>query len=115
MQGKEKRMIKWFSSALIMGLILFFGFFQAKELIAGPKIEISRPIDGETIDNSLTKIEGRAENIAEIRLNGRKIFVNENGEFEELVLLSYGYNTVTLEVIDKFKRKARRDLKLVLK
>jgi hypothetical protein len=115
MQTRERKIVKWVISITITLVVISFGLFQSKNLIAGPKIEIISPINGRTAEESLTKIRGKAKNISEIKLNGRNIFVDEKGIFEEKVLLSYGYNSIIIEAKDRFNRTTKKELQLVLK
>jgi len=115
MQSKKRKILDIILSSLIVLVIIYFSFFQSKNLIAGPKITVDRPLNGATAESALTQVTGKAENVSEIKLNGRNIFVDEEGYFDEEVLLSYGYNTIFIEVKDRFNRKIIKELELVLK
>jgi len=115
MQSKERKIIGIIAFTLVILFIASFTLFQSRNLIAGPQIVINYPQNGETVENSLTEILGNAQNISEIKLNGRNIFVNEEGDFKENVLLSYGYNLIVFEIKDRFNRKEIKKLELILK
>ena len=115
MQSKERRIIKGIVFGLVILVVVLFSIFQSKNLIAGPRIEIISPLNGQTVEESLVKVTGKTKNISEIKLSGKNIFVDENGLFEEKVLLSYGYNVVIIEARDRFNRKTKEELQLVLK
>jgi hypothetical protein len=115
MQNRERKIIKFVSLGIVVAIFVLFSLYQSRNIILGPKVTITKPQDGETMNESLTMIVGDTRNISEIKLNGRNIFVNEKGEFEEKILLSYGYNTVTLEAKDRFNRTTLKKLELVLK
>lgn len=109
---------KVFESALIaLSAIIIFGyaFYQARNIISGPIIKIQNPKNGETLERSLVNIEGTAENISHISMNDRQIFTNEQGEFSEKLLLSYGYNIITIRVKDRFGRQTEEILELIYK
>jgi hypothetical protein len=63
----------------------------------------------------LIEIQGRARNIAYINLNGTQMFTDKNGYFDEKLLLSPGYNVVTLDATDKFGKKTEKKMELILK
>jgi hypothetical protein len=115
MQSKEKKILKNILFGLIIFIVVSFSVFQSKNLITGPKIKVVSPINGQIAEESLIKVTGITKNISEIKLNGRNIFVDEKGVFNERVLLSYGYNTITLEGKDRFNREIKEELELVLK
>ena len=115
MQNRERKIFKIIIYSALILTVLFFAIFQSKNLIAGPKIIMDEPLNGKIYQESLVKISGKASNVSEIKLNGRNIFIDEEGLFEEEVLLSYGYNMIILEAKDRFDRKTKKELKLVFK
>ncbi len=107
-------------TTLVAGLILFlcagiYGIFQARELIVGPRIVVESPRNGATVDRSLVVIAGHAKNISAISLNGRTIFVDNNGRFSEQLLLADGYNIITVEAKSRFGKETKETLELVYK
>ena len=89
-----------------MGLALFFvviigyGIYEGKGLLLGPNIDISSQVS--TSHDPFVKIEGRAERIASLSMNGKDIPVTENGNFSEPFLLASGDNRILLEAKDKY-------------
>ena len=112
---KVKQLIKLWVALGVIALIVGYGAFQAKNLVGGPKIAITSPMTGATTTESMVNITGFAHNISFLTLNGDKIFTNESGAFSEKVLLSYGYNIMTLEAKDRFGRTAQKTLQLIYK
>jgi capsule polysaccharide export protein KpsE/RkpR len=96
-------------------LIFGYALFQARNIILGPVIEIRSPQNGASLDNSLVEIKGKAKNISRISMNGNQIFTDNEGMFSEKLLLSYGYNIITIKVQDRFNRELERKLELIYK
>ena len=48
-------------------------------------------------------------------MNDRKIFIDQQGNFKEKILLSYGYNIITMKANDKFGRNTKKKLELIYK
>lgn len=96
---------------------VLFGYaaFRAKDLVLGPRLEIASPSSGAVIDESLVEIQGEAKNISFLTLNGNKIFTDEEGFFKEKLLLSYGYNVITVAAKDRFGRVNTKTIQLVYK
>lgn len=90
-------------------------YFQAEDLIRGPILTVTVPENGTSVNNSLVEVEGRARNISRISMNDRQIFIDEEGVFKEKLLLSYGYNIITVSAEDKFGREIERKLHLIYK
>mgnify|MGYP000179512293 CR=1 FL=1 len=105
----------------IVGIILFvvaifgYAFFQARNIITGPTIKISSPENGSSLEESLVGIKGVAKNISRISMNGSQIFTDDKGIFSEKLLLSYGYNIITIKAKDRFGRDTKETLELIYK
>lgn len=92
--------------------VLFAGYvlFQARYLVLGPQVWINSPENGEVVSEEAVTVSGGARNIAWIELNGRQIFTNENGAWEEKLLVSDGLSIMTLLVRDRFGRESEEDV-----
>ena len=101
-----------FGLILVLG-ILSYGLFEARFLIEGPGISIEVPTNGETASSSLIEIAGVAKNISSLSLNDQAMFVDEEGHFSEHILLSYGYNVVSVKAKDRFGRERARVLEIM--
>lgn len=105
-------------SAIIGALALFialYGLFASKDLLLGPKLVVLSPKTGQTMTDSFVEVKGSAKRIAKIYLNGRQIFTDDAGNWDESLLLSYGYNIITVSAEDRFGRTVIKKLELVLK
>lgn len=115
MKGNNVSKLK-FGSLIILGtIILLYSLFQGWKIIAGPIIDIYNPQNGITYSESLIQVEGRARNIAFIKLNDKQIFTDKNGYFSEKLLLSPGYNIIKLDAQDKFKNSTEKRIEVILK
>lgn len=103
--------------SFIFFMVIIFGYalFQARNIISGPVIKIHAPVNGASVEHSLINIEGTAKNISRISMNDRQIFTDEEGEFNEKLLLSYGYNIITIKAKDRFGRDTEKTLELIYK
>lgn len=95
-------------------VILSYSAFQARKIIEGPEISLTSPLSGIQTD-PLVNIVGRASNIKEIKLNGNAIFIDEQGNFNEKMVLSSGYNFIEIEAWDKFNKETKKTVELVYK
>lgn len=105
--------IRFIGFAILCVLIFGYAYFQMHNLLTGPVITIESPSNGSVFPTAQTKILGATQNIASITLNGRQIFINEAGAFEEKLILSPGYNIITLHAEDKFGRETIETLELI--
>lgn len=106
----------WFRIIIITSLsllIVSYAIYQSRKLLEGPEITITEPQNGTITLDSLLTIKGVAENINSINLDDRPIFIDEQGNFEEKLLLYPGYNIIKFEARDKFGKEKTLNLEVV--
>lgn len=87
---------------VVVGLLAYTGW-QARFLLAGPQVTITNEL-ALTQTDRVVYLEGNAENIVRMTLNGRQIFTDPSGHFREMVVLENGYTTATIEAHDRYGR-----------
>jgi len=113
-KSKTSSVIKIVLVTVVVLGIIGYALFNSRLFIEGPQIFIDNPQNGATLgDSALIKIQGRAFNIAYLRINDRQIYTDENSNFSESLLLEPGYNIIQLTAEDKFGRKISKRLELV--
>ncbi|MDP6387930.1 MAG: hypothetical protein QGG63_01490 [Candidatus Pacebacteria bacterium] len=116
LKNKSLSYYLWTVGSIFFIVVIFgYAFFQARNIILGPVIKIQEPQNGVSLEHSLVGIEGTAKNISHISMNDRQIFTDEQGQFREKLLLSYGYNIITIKAKDRFGRKTKKTLELIYK
>lgn len=110
-----KKLLKIAAFVTVFCIITGYSYYQSRNLMAGPKLEIESPVDGSTLASSTVLVTGKTQNISYITINGRQIFTDENGDFSMNILLLKGYNTVTVSAKDKFGRSINKSIQLVYK
>ena len=93
-------------------ILVLYGIFQARNLALGPMISVTAPVNGTVSSSSIMTISGTARNISLMTLDGGQIFTNENGNFSNDIVLSHGYNVVTLYARDKFGKETTKTLQI---
>ena len=106
-------LIKPIIIALVVILILGYSTLKIKNLAEGPQITIYSPTDGTSTRTDFVSVKGKAERISQIYLNGKKIFTDEAGNFDEPYLLASGYNMLEVRAEDQFGRQVVKKLQLV--
>ena len=96
--------------SLILGITFFlviigFAYSRSYTLIHGSKISLSGLIDGSETSNQFVTLKGEAKHALSLLVNGRTISIDENGNFNDSLLLLPGYNVITVESTDKFGHK----------
>jgi len=98
---------------LFFALVLGYAYFEGQNLLQGPDIQIDVPEEVIVSPEEKVAIQGIAERIVELRLNGRPVPVTEAGAFYEEILLAPGYNRVTLVARDKRGKETTKELQIV--
>jgi hypothetical protein len=93
-------------------LIVGYSYFRAENLLTGPRLEILEPKNGTTLKTPEIVLKGEAKNISFLTLNGRQIYTDSAGNFSRELLLSGGYNIITVVAKDKFNRVVQKSIQL---
>jgi hypothetical protein len=101
--------------AVLGVLVLIYGVWQARDFLRGPRIYLESPKEGEILGESLLYVKGQALDVSKFMLNGRTIFTDENGNFEEKILLARGVNYVEIYAEDKFGHQKKIGRTIFLK
>ena len=98
------RILRWAVVGVILALFIWYVAFQARFVIAGPSITLT---DEPTIlqHDQIVTILGKVEHVTSVTLNGRAIFIDNDGNFSESLVLENGYTIMTLAAKDRFGRK----------
>lgn len=98
-----QQVIRFGFSVIVVGLMLGYVYYQARNLIHGPVIQITDELSSIQNERSVV-IEGNASNIVLLTLNGKQIFTDEQGDFKRVLVLENGYSIMTLRAEDRFGR-----------
>ena len=90
-------------------------YLQSKEYLRGPIITIEEPQNGSMSTTSLVSLHGSARTVAFLTLNGRQIFTDEQGRFQEELLLSFGRNIISFSGQDRFGRQVIKTVEVFYK
>jgi len=89
---------------VLLCLVVAYVLFQARFLLIGPQIALSRELPIKQNERVVT-LTGSTENISRLWLNGRPIFTDPQGNFSTDVVLQNGYTVTKLEAEDRYGRR----------
>lgn len=110
MQTSFRNILKYSLLSLFFLLIAGYAWYETKDLVAGPVLEMVSPQNGSSFNRDLVRIKGRAYNISSLSLNGKKIYISNDNEFSEARVLSPGNNIFVMEASDKYGKTAKETL-----
>ncbi len=111
--NNSKIAIKVFISIFIGAIVVGYSLFSARHIIKGPTITIESPANGSLTESNFVEIKGKTENLNYISLNDRQIFIDDDGNFKEKLILYQGENTLKLYGKDKFGRETTKYIQVV--
>ncbi len=95
-------------------VVLGYGLFEARKLLAGPAITILYPIDGSATSSSVVTVAGTAENISFLSINDAPSYTDEAGQFVYRFSPPAGYTVVTVAATDRFGRRASKSVAITI-
>jgi len=101
-------------SLFVLTILIYTGF-EIRRYATGPELIITRPESGFVSNVSSIEIAGTAVNITEVKVNDNKIFMDEEGHFNQEILLSLGYNVLKVSGVDRFNRETEKILEIMYK
>ena len=108
-----KKILKIIAFSIFFIFIVVYAFFNSRALIFGVKIRDVNITDGATVVDNVLKITGNARNSTSLVLNGREISLDQQGNFDETIILLKGYNVVDIVARDKFGYSDEKIYKLI--
>ncbi len=103
-----------FTRIILIGffiVVLAYAYYEGRGLLAGPSIEVSGRVM--QVSEPVVTIEGHAQRITSLTMNGKAIPVTEDGAFSEPYVLSPGYNRIVLDASDRYGKTAERVIEVV--
>ena len=91
---------------VILGLT-FTGYlvFQLRGFFLAPSLSLFEPAQGSHFYSSRVIVSGKTVDAALLTVNGRRIFTDEKGNFEEELVLPYGLNVISVSAERKFGKR----------
>lgn len=115
MRDRIRNYLKKFVFIGAFGLILSYILFETSDMLMGPIITISEPLNGSSVESGVIPIKGQAKNVSSLTVNGRPIPIEEKGDFYSILILSEGYNVINIEASDKINNKIKKRIEVVAK
>ena len=106
------RYLKLIFAVVFACLIVGYGVFRFQAYLSGPTINIVSPIDGETATSSVILLQGSVKDAISLEVDGNALSPNQDGSFEETLLLPSGLSILTIEAKDRFGARTEKIIHL---
>ena len=110
---KTLRMIRIAVISIVALLIVAYAIWRSLNYARGPIINIYQPLNGSAIATSTVNIIGQALRVNSLSLNGKTVFIDEAGNFNETIVIFPGVNVLTFDAHDQFGRETTKELEVV--
>ena len=100
-------------SIIIIAAISIYFFYQISFLTEPPKLIIETPAEDLIIKEEKILIKGKTQVNAEVSINGGGVWLDENGAFNQELLLQEGINVIKIIAVNKFGRKNEITRKII--
>jgi len=104
------RLVSIFLSIVLVISIGGYVFYQVRDLIAAPILEIFSPKDESVTSQEIIEVRGKTEPGSIVKINGQPIDVNPTGEFQEEVFLRSGLNVLEVTAESRTKKVSRKTI-----
>ncbi|MDX9855347.1 MAG: helix-turn-helix domain-containing protein [Parcubacteria group bacterium] len=98
-----------FMSLLFLGLS-FYLYKKLNDFVSIPDLVILNPESGSIINDDQVVVSGRTDAGNEVFINNQPILVDENGSFQENLILRNGINIITVRSINRFDKESVREI-----
>lgn len=91
-------------------VIVGYTIFNSRFIVQGPEIHLDQVGDVIKTSDRTLFLTGKILHSSFITINGRPIFIDESGNFNEKLLLSSGVSIIDIYAKDKFGKEVRRKI-----
>ena len=80
---------------VILALMSYVGF-EISKIFSPPELIVETPADYITVNDNSVEVAGQTELSATLTINGKEIFIEDDGSFSESVTLKEGVNNISV-------------------
>lgn len=100
--------------ALVFIALFSFIFYQYKDAIINPSLDIFSPSKEEIFSSSIISVAGKTEPGVTVFINGNPVVVEDNGAFKKSIVILSGKTTIEIKAVNHFNRETivKREVKI---
>ncbi len=95
------RILKFIGISLVVLIGLGYVGFEVMRIFSPPRLTVSSPGDNLTVSEVTIPVTGSTEPDITLTVNGKQIYLDEKGNFSEIVSLQAGLNVITVSAAKK--------------
>ena len=98
---------------IVLGVLALIAY-NVRDVVLGTPLTVLSAKDGATLEDTFLPIVGVAPHARELSINGRFVYIDRDGNFEDGVILSPGYNIVEVALKDRFGKETMKTYHVVV-
>lgn len=113
---KKINLQKTIKLTLIFGFLIFLGFyvtFNTRLVLRGISLSIEGLENGKIYNEGSIEIDGNAKRAKHLLVNGREVYMDQEGNFKDFVILLPGYNVISVTAEDKFGKVTKNIFEII--
>ncbi len=100
--------------AVIMLAVVSYIGVQIQTIVSAPNLIVLEPSDGHLTELATVLVTGKAEDGAQVVVNGERVLMLSDGYFEKEVVLERGLNVITIEGSKRYSKSAITRRRVIL-
>ncbi len=102
------KIIRIFILVVFAMFIILYAISKTRAITEGVKLTVEGIENGKGYSTGILEISGNAKRAKHLLVNGREILINIEGDFHDFLVLSPGYNIITVSAEDRFGKIAKK-------
>lgn len=100
-----RKTIKYSVIATLIVVVFVLSIYEFRNLVSGPIIKINSPDNYLVTDQPTIKISGNIKNAVLTSINDNPIFIDTEGNFNQIYLVAQGLNHIKVYAKDRFDKE----------
>jgi hypothetical protein len=108
--GKYEQTTLWryvsIAGGIIVGILIgIFLYSRVAGLISGPRIIVDSPTPWQEISDGWIEVSGTIRYVSSAKINGRRLYLNTDNTFREIIAVVPGYTIIEITAQDRFGKQ----------
>lgn len=99
------------------GVLLIVGYilYQYSSFLFGPQLEISKPVEGQVVNDNIIEVEGKTDPYASVIVNDDEVYVKLDGTFKKTLYLFEGKRQISVVSKSRNGKETKKVVNVVVR
>lgn len=107
--------LRYLLSIALIAIFIFYLFGHINNILRSPALTVITPQDGSIVNENTIIISGATEKETKVSINKESVKINEEGYFNQEIILSPGINTIIISAESKHGKITKQTLNIIFK